>query len=187
MIDEKTDWEEILELPEGVYRVKYHQLSLKTLRTLRSRWTSELWKLRREVGYKQDQVRELKAKIRQKEEMLTKMSEQRLQSYIESEKRKEQQAETKALAFLEEYIGTEKFEMLQTEGHFTFEANGKEYRIKKDGRLQEANGKYWSNCCVISKDLPLPDFIACVFTAVHHDKQFHRDSIRSKTSEEVTQ
>jgi len=167
------DWEEILELPDGVFRVKYHRLSVNALRRLRSRWTTDVWRLRREIGELYDKIEKKKELLKVKEKLVNAITEEKIKRLVELEEKRKREAEEKALALLRDYIGEENFGKLMKQGYFVFKGlDGKTYRIKRDGKLQELYGNYWYDCCVIKKDLPLPDFIISVFTAAKNDPQF---------------
>jgi len=178
-MNERKDWEEILELPDGVFRVKYHRLSASQLKRLRTRWMNDVWKLRREIGLLFDKIEEKKKLLKAKEALISAITEERIKRLEELERRMKEEAEKRALAFLENYIGEENFQKLQKQGYFTFKGlDGKTYRIKKDGTLQELYSGYWYDCCVVRQNLPLPDFIAAVFTAAKNDPQFLREKRR---------
>jgi len=184
--EEKDDWREILELPSGIFLVKYHRLSLKALRNRRSRLQNEMFKLRREIGQHYEQIDLLRSKLQEKEDMLSKLTDKKIQYLVEIEKKRQEEAELKATEFLKEYVGEDAYESLQKEGYFQFTGlDGNQYRIKKNGELQQAQGNYWYHCCVIRKELPLPDFIAAVFTAARTDPSFLARSMRRRTEEEV--
>ena len=184
----KEDYEEILSLPDGIFRAKYHRLSVKTIRNLRSRWTSDVFKLRREIASLNRQIRAKKRIIDEKEGMLNKLTEEKLQKLIATERAKQKEIEDKSNQFLKELIGEQAFKELETKGFFCFMGlDNREYRIKKNGLLQVAQSGYWYTCCYIKPEqLPLPDIIASVFNVVKQSKRFSKETRLSKTEEEVT-
>ena len=187
------DWEEISEIPEkeGIFRVKYHRLSLRALRNLRSRLTNKVWALRREVAGLYDRIELLEREIREKEEMLKLLGEDRIRAWTEMERKRQDEAHKRSVELLKKVIGPEHFQELQTKGFFTFEGfDKKTYRVKLDGQLQVLEGEYWVAKCVIRPDvpgLPLPDFMASVFIATTQDPSFLGRSRRlTSRREEVT-
>ena len=78
-------------------------------------------------------------------------------------------------------------EKLQKEGYFIFTAsNGKRYRIKTNGQLQEDGGKWWVNLCTLKPSLPMPDVIAATFSAVEiNSHELFGSTQRRQTNEEV--
>ncbi len=46
----EEDYEEVLDLHHGIYRVKYHRLTVKSLRSLRSRLLNTTMQTRRKIG-----------------------------------------------------------------------------------------------------------------------------------------
>ena len=183
------DHEEVLSLPEGIFRVKYYRLSVKQIKNLRSRWLSDVFKLRREIASLNKKILVKKKTIEQKEAMLNKLTKDNIQKLIGLEETKQKEINDKANEFLRGLIGDEAFKELEVNGYFKFEGlDGKTYRIKKDGTLQVDGGKYWYQCCHISpKELPLPDIIASVFNTVKRSKTFPKETTKTKTEEEVTQ
>jgi len=182
-----VDHEEILSLPDGIFRVKYFRLSVKSLRNLRSRWTSDIFKLRREIGSLNRKILAKKRIIKQKENMVNKLTEENLQKLIEIEAMKQREIQEKSNHFLKEVIGEEAFAELQKKGFFRFVGlDGKTYRLKKNGLLQVDGGHYWYECCYIRPaQLPLPDIIASVFRSVKDSKRFPKETSPKKTEEEV--
>lgn len=163
----RDDFQEVLDLGEGVYRVKYHRLNIRSIRNLRSRLLGEVMKTRRELGHLRRKIEEKRGVLKEKEALLNNLSEEKIQKYIELEKQREALVVEKANVFLRDYIGIKNYEVLQKKGFFEFKGqDGKQYRIKRDATLQQASGNYWCSMCVITpKNLPLPDIIASVFTA----------------------
>lgn len=182
-----VDHEEILSLPDGIFRVKYYRLSVKTIRNLRSRWTSDIFKLRREIASLNRKILAKKRIIEQKEAMVNKLTEEKLHNLMEIERAKKKEIEGKANQFLRDLIGEEAFNELQTKGFFRFIGlDGKTYRLKKNGLLQVDGGKYWYECCYVKpSQLPLPDIIASVFGAVKQSERFPKETSLKKTEEEV--
>jgi len=176
--EDKSDWREVLFLPNGVFLVSYHRLTVKALKGYRSRLLNESIKLRREIGRLREKIKEKKAKLEEIESMLNKLTDDKIREIIEKEEQRKREAERKATEFLREYIGEEAFEQLEKKGYFEFTgADGKQYRITKDGRLCRKFGKYWHYMCVLyPEDLPLLDIIASVFTAVKNDPTFSKSS-----------
>jgi len=185
----KDDYQEILSLPDGIFRVKYHRLSLKSIRSLRSRWMSDIFKARREIAKLHKQIRAKKQLITQKEAMVNKLTDENIRKFIEAEANRKQELQEKANKFLRGCIGDEAFTELQKKGSFSFIGlDGKTYRIKQNGELQVDGGSYWYHCCYIKDNqLPLPDVIAAVFASVTHSKHFQKETQRTKTKEEVTE
>ena len=185
MVD--VDHEEILSLPDGIFRVKYYRLAVKQIRSLRSRWTSDIFKLRREIASLNRKILAKKRIIEQKEAMINKLTEEKLHKLMEIERAKKKEIEDKANHFLRNLIGTDAFNELQTKGFFCFTGlDGKTYRLKKNGLLQVDGGHYWYECCYIKPtQLPLPDIIASVFSAVKQSKRFSKETSLKKTEEEV--
>lgn len=184
----KTDYEEILSLPDGIFRVKYHRLSIKSIKTLRSRWMSDVFRARREIAKLYKKIRVQKQLIEQKEAMVNKLTDENIRKFVEAERKREQQLQARANEFLRGCIGEVAFTELENKGFFSFIGlDGKQYRIKKNGELQVDGGSYWYHCCYIKNNqLPLPDVIASVFASVKHSKHFQKETQTSKTEEEVT-
>jgi len=177
---ERTDWREVLFLPDGVFIVRYHKLSVKALKSLRSRLLTQDMQLRNEIGRLRRQIQEKKAKLKEIERMLNKLTDEKIKEIIERERQRKREAEEKASEFLKDYIGEEAFSKLQQKGYFEFKgADGKRYRITKDARLLDYyNGRWYHLCVIHPKDLPLPDIIASVFTVVKNDPNFRKTSRR---------
>jgi len=183
------DYEEVLSLPNGIFRVKYHKLNVQAIRSLRSRWINETFKLRREIASLNRQINAKKKMIQQKEQMVNKLTEEEISKLIQIEAENQRRIEEKANQFLRQAIGEIAFNELQEKGEFLFPAlDGKTYRIKKNGELQVDGGKFWYRCCYIKPStLPLPDIIASVFNSLKHSKRFSKETYAKKTNEEVEQ
>jgi len=183
------DYEEILNMPNGIFRAKYHKLSVQTIRTLRTRLTNEVFKLRRDIAHLNSQILTKKHEILQKESMINKLTEKHLGQLIKLETEQHVHIEEKANTFLLSVIGPTAFNELHEKGEFVFYGLDKrQYRIKKDGMLQVSKGKYWYNCCYLKpSQLPLPDIIASVFTTVRNSSRFPIETTDTKTNEEVSQ
>lgn len=184
----KADWTEILSLGDGIYRVKYHRLTVQALKNYRSRLTSDVFEIRRKVLEQQEYIATLLASLKEKEAMLSSLTEEKIEQFIELERQRKQRVKERANAFLERYIGPENYAVLQEKGAFEFVGgDGVQYRITRYGSLQRAYGNYWYNMCVMKPNdkLPLPDIIASVFTAAAKAPDTLKNSRLTKTREEV--
>ena len=185
------DWEEIIEIPEkeGIFRLKYHRLSLRAIRSLRGRLSGQVWDLRRQITNHYDQIAVLKRKLREKEKMLEQLGEAKIQAWVKMEEGRRREVEERALNLLQEVIGPKYFEELEEKGCFQFEGfDGETYRIKRDGTLQVQQGNYWVDKCVLRPDipdLPLPDFIASTFIGTTQDPIFLKRSLTQRHRREV--
>ena len=187
----ENDWEEIAEIPEkeGVFRLKYHRLSLRAIRSLRGRVADQVWDLRRQITKHYDEIAVLKRKLREKEQMLEQLGEAKIEMWTKMEERKRRETEERALSLLQEIIGPKYFKELEEKGSFQFKGfDGETYRIKRDGALQVQEGNYWLSKCVLRPDipdLPLPDFIASTFIGTTQDPLFLKRSHTLKYGREV--
>lgn len=181
------NWREVQNLGEGIFLVRYHKLSVKALKSLRSRLLGEVIRARRELAELYDKVEAKRALILEKEQMLDKLTEDKISEFIDFEKQQQKAILEKANSFLREYIGENAFQELQQKGSLVFQGlDGKTYRIKRDGELQQGGGKFWYDMCTIKPStLPLPDIIASVFTAASKSSESLKGSRLTKTSEEV--
>jgi len=185
------DWEEIVEIPEkeGIFRLRYHRLSLRAIRNLRGRLSGQVWDLRRQLTKHYDEIAVLKSKLREKEQMLEQLSEAKIEAWAKIEETKQREAEDRALNLLKEMIGPKYFKELEEKGSFQFAGfDGETYRIKRDGTLQVQQGNYWYNKCVLRPDipdLPLPDFIASTFIGTTQDPIFLKRSLTLRHRREV--
>ena len=178
----QKEWREILFLPQGVYRVDYHKLNIRSLKNHRSRLITENGKIRRKLASLRRQIEDLRVNLQKNESMLGQLTTEKLDAVLEIERERQRQAQEKANQFLKNYIGEKPFKTLQEKGEFVFiGGDGKEYRIKKDASLWQSTHGYWYKMCVIHpKDLPLPDIIASVFTTVKNDPTFSKRSVKAR-------
>ncbi|MDH5440634.1 MAG: hypothetical protein OEZ48_00260 [Candidatus Bathyarchaeota archaeon] len=187
----REDWDEIVEIPEkeGIFRLRYHRLSLRAIRNLRGRLSSQVWDLRRQITSHYDQIAFLKRELAEKEKMLEQLSDAKIKSWTKMEEGKRQESEDRALNLLQDVIGPKYFKELEDKGSFQFKGfDGETYRIKKDGTLQVQQGNYWVNKCVLRPDipdLPLPDFIASTFIGTTQDPIFLKRSLTQRHRREV--
>jgi len=180
--EDKDEWKELLFLPNGAFIVKYHRLTIKALKSLRTRLLNKSFELRRDIGRLREEINRKKVELEEIESMLNKLTDDKIKEIIEREERRKREAEQKATEFLKDYIGEEAFQQLQKKGYFEFTgADGQQYRITKNGKLCRKFGNYWYYMCVIyPEDLPLPDIIASVFTTVKNDPSFSKRSQKLK-------
>lgn len=184
------DRTEIIEVPgDGVFRVKYHKLSTKGIRSMRSRLQTKTWKLRQKINLKMREVDHMKGELKEKESLIDSMNEDKIRSLVAIEEKRELEIVARANIFLKTLLGPERYADLQKKGSFSFKGlDGLRYRIKRNAELQQVSGKYWSVCCKLSfKSLPLPDFIASTFVATTHDPAFLRSTSRTRTKQEVNE
>lgn len=170
------EFKEIQVLPEGIFRVSYQKMSMRTVRSLYSRLQTEIMTSQKEQDFLMEKAKNLTEKIKNMELQLAQLRDFRVEHDPKFE------AIFKAEKFLREFLGEERYQAFRTNRVLIFKAiDGNEYRIDWDGRLFKRVGNEYRQICIRKKSrLPLHDHIVSVITSVTEKPHLYQNYARQR-------
>jgi len=154
----EDEFVEIQILPEGVYKVHYKKMSMRTARSMHTRLRSRLWQLHREQENLAKKQRLLNRKIEEVERQLNTLR----RFLIENDPK--YGPEIKGEEVLRKYLGEEAYSKFLKDFEIEFESkNGCKYKIDYAGNLYKKVAGAWRYVCIShSPKLPLGDRIVAI-------------------------
>lgn len=161
------EWNEIQVLPEGVFRVLYKKMSMRTIRSMHTRLRNNVVTLHNKQTSLMRQHSAVTEKILNVENQLG-----TLRTFL-LEHDPKFQATVKAEEFLRQYLGDDAYQRFTDTGTHVFEdKEGATYKIDLDGRLHKKTGNGYTHLCIAHKPkLPLGDRIVSIITSIKENPE----------------
>ena len=162
---------------DKVFYVKRRPLNERMIRSRITRIRNKIRTIERDSTRLSNVLNEKNRQIEMLQEQLRSLTSPEVEEYIRRERDLKQAILNRSLDLLREYLGEEAFAVLESKGFILFQdERGQSYKVNARGRVfKKDQFDHYRELCVIRPNLPVPDIVISVMTAVRNDPSRFRN------------